>query len=154
MNVGEEIFLKGSRNHGEVRQPFPAADRRVCGGAGWDGKQERGAVPGSGCLWVCLCSVGSLSILHLTPASVWKISSLQQVYYRYMLATMCIITVSIMWPRFCRVSVIVMISFPTRSVSSLSGFIFQQKPFFVPFSLSYFHPFSSVENDLLCNRLH
>lgn len=49
----------------------------------------------------CLCSVISLSILHLTPVTVWKISSLEQVYYGYMLATMCIITVSITWPHFC-----------------------------------------------------
>lgn len=46
--------------------------------------------------------------------------------------------IRIMWPHFCRVSVIVvMISFPTLSISSLSGFIFQQKPLFFFFHFPY-----------------
>lgn len=47
-----------------------------------------------------------------------------------MLATMCIITVSIMWPHFCWVSVAAMINLPILSISSVSVSIFRQKYFF------------------------
>lgn len=116
---------------------FLHIDAQVRGAAGWAVQQK-----------LCQGSHGfvlpllSDFLLHpaFNPVSVWEISSLWEVYYRFVLATMCVITVSMIWPYFCWVSVIAMISFPTLSISVS---IFQQKPFFTPFSL--FSPFLKCE---------